>query len=255
MTHHGTPFWYELTTTDLPGAGAFYSDILGWDVTDSSSADMTYHLARTPAGMVAGIAPQQDTDIPPNWLIYFAVDDCDAAVQAITDAGGQILMPAMDMPGTGRFAVATDPQGAAFGLMQPEPMEDGTGNAAFDQSRAGHGNWNELMTTDPAAALSFYGALMGWTPGQAMPMGSMGTYQLFHHAGADIGAIMGLGDAPMPVWLPYFGVSDPVSTVAERITAAGGAIHHGPAEVPGPAYITVATDPQGAWFAIVGTTK
>jgi predicted enzyme related to lactoylglutathione lyase len=32
-------------------------------------------------------------------------------------------------------------------------------------------------------------------------------------------------------------------------------VRHGPVEVPGPAYIAVAQDPQGAWFAVVGGEK
>lgn len=66
---------------------------------------------------------------------------------------------------------------------------------------------------------------------------------------------MGLGDAPVPAWLPYFGVEGEVTKVAEAIKSAGGRVHHGPVEVPGPAYITVAQDPQGAWFAVVGAKR
>ena len=65
---------------------------------------------------------------------------------------------------------------------------------------------------------------------------------------------MGLGNAPVPAWLPYFGV-DNASSAVERIKAGGGQVMHGPAEVPGPAYIAVAQDPQGAWFAVVGPEK
>ena len=84
-----------------------------------------------------------------------------------------------------------------------------------------------------------------------MDMGAMGTYQLFRHKGADIGAMMGLGDAPMPAWLPYFGFGESIDKAAEMIKAAGGKVLHGPVEVPGPAHIIVAQDPQGASFAIV----
>ena len=108
------------------------------------------------------------------------------------------------------------------------------------------------MSRDPVAGFAFYSQLFGWTRGQAMDMGAMGTYQLFQQDGVDIGAMMGLGDAPMPVWLPYFGVAGSVTSVADAIRSGGGEIHHGPSEVPGPAYIAAATDPQGAWFAVVG---
>ncbi|MFT3688259.1 glutathione binding-like protein [Paenirhodobacter sp.] len=180
------------------------------------------------------------------------------AMADIAAAGGEVRKAPEDIPGTGRYAVVADPQGAVFGLLQPDMSqmsEAEAGEGAFNQKKPGHGNWNELMSTDPEAAFAFYAGLFGWTRGEAMDMGKMGTYQLFRRNGVDIGAMMGLGDAPMPVWLPYFGVDGAVTNVIEDIRTAGGTVHHGPMEVPGPAWIAVAQDPQGAWFAIVGTER
>lgn len=262
MSNQGKPCWYELGTSDLDGADAFYGRILGWQVSDSGMEGFDYRLARAGEDMVAGMMSNatQTGDPPPNWLIYFAVDDCDSTAAAVKAAGGAIYKGPDDIPGTGRFAVVADPQGVAFGLLQPdmsdmseaERAKAEAGEGAFNQKKAGRGNWNELMSSDPKAAFDFYAGVFGWTRGEAMPMGEMGTYQLFRHGGADIGAIMGLGDAPVPAWLPYFGVDGAVTKVAEDIKVAGGTVHHGPAEVPGPAWIAVAQDPQGAWFAVVG---
>jgi predicted enzyme related to lactoylglutathione lyase len=156
-----------------------------------------------------------------------------------------------DIPGTGRFAVVGDPQGAGFGILQPEPMEGGGAGPAFDQAKAGHGNWNELMSSDPGAALRFYSGLLGWQKSKSIDMGETGTYQLFAHDGTDIGGMMGLGNAPAPAWLPYFGTTG-VEEAIRRIEAGGGRLAHGPMEVPGGAFIAVAQDPQGAWFAVAG---
>ena len=107
-----------------------------------------------------------------------------------------------------------------------------------------------------------YGEVLGWKVEDsgmegfdyhlAKTEGEMGTYQLFCHKGTEIGGMMGLGEAPVPNWQPYFGVNGDVSEKVEAIKAAGGTVHHGSVEVPGPAYIAVAQDPQGAWFAVVG---
>ncbi|MFV0293570.1 MAG: VOC family protein [Paracoccus sp. (in: a-proteobacteria)] len=264
MSFHGNPCWYELGTSDLNGATAFYSRILGWNVQDSGMPDFTYLLARMGEVMVAGmmdLAGQSD-GVPPNWIIYFAVDDCDKATADITLAGGRVYKEPADIPDTGRFAIVSDPQGAVFGILQPDMSQMSEADIVraaesnpFDQRKAGHANWNELMSPDPEAGFTFYAGLFGWTKGDAVPMGNMGAYQLFRHKGTDIGAMMGLGDAPVPNWLPYFGVDGSVTTRTDDIRAAGGKVHHGPAEVPGPAYITIAQDPQGAWFAIVGAEK
>ncbi len=261
MGYQGNPCWYELGTTDLDAAAAFYGGILGWQVADSGMEGFDYRLARIGEAMVAGMAGDagQEGRPPPSWLIYFAVDDCDRTAEAIRAAGGGIRTPPADIPGTGRYAVVSDPQGALFGILQPdmsrmsaEEIAKAEAAAPFDQSKPGHGNWNELMSTDPVAGFAFYSKLFGWTKGDAMPMGEAGSYQLFRHKGRDIGAMMGLGDSPAPLWLPYFGAPRPVGKMVEAIEAAGGTVCHGPVEVPGPAWIAVAQDPQGVMFAVVG---
>jgi predicted enzyme related to lactoylglutathione lyase len=253
---HGSPCWYELSTSDgsLGAAEAFYGDVLGWAFKDAGMEGFSYHLASAGGDMVAGLMnmPGDAGAMPPFWMIYFAVNDADKAASDITAAGGKIYREPADVPGTGRFAVVADPQGAAFGILQPLPMADGSpGGNAFDQQKAGHGNWNELMSSDPAAGFRFYSDLFGWEKSDAVDMGSMGTYQIFSHDGVQVGGMMGLGNSPMPAWLPYFGTNG-VEAAMERISAAGGKVAHGPMEVPGGAFIAVAQDPQGAWFAVVG---
>lgn len=254
----GTPCWYELCTAKgaLAAAEDFYGAVLGWTAQDSGMAGFTYHLAKAGDDMVAGLMEMPDDagGMPPFWMIYFAVDDADEAVADIRAAGGSVHREPADIPGTGRFAVAGDPQGAGFGIHQPAPAPAEAGppaGRAFDQQKAGHGNWNELMTTDPEAGYRFYAGLFGWAKSQAVDMGAMGMYQVFSHDGTDIGGIMGLGNAPVPCWLPYFGTNG-VAPTMERIGSAGGKVLFGPVDVPGGAVIAVAQDPQGAWFAIVG---
>ncbi|WP_347265745.1 VOC family protein [Paracoccus sp. (in: a-proteobacteria)] len=255
--YHGKPCWFELSTAPeaLAAAGAFYGRVLGWSVADAGMPGFTYHLASAAREMVAGLMqmPEDCAGTPPHWMIYLDVDDVDAAAARVTALGGRVHRPPSDIPGTGRFAVVTDPQGAAFGLLQPMPMQPQppAESGAFDQKKPGHGNWIELMSSDPAAALDFYAALLGWTRARAVDMGEMGSYQLFSWQGRDIGGMMGLGQAPSPCWLPYFGV-DGVNAAVVRIAEAGGKLAHGPIEVPGEAHIAVAQDPQGAWFAVVG---
>lgn len=247
----GKPCWYELSTTDPGGAARFYGAVLGWQVADAGMPGFDYRIATSGDDMVAGMMAGQGPGAAPLWTVYVTVTDCDRAAKAVARAGGAVRQEPTDIPGTGRFAVLSDPQGASFGILQPL-ADDGR---AFDQKQAGHGNWHELMTSDPDAALAFYGKQFGWKPGDAMDMGAMGTYQLFRHGTADIGGMMKL--APQmpgpghPFWLPYFG-TDGVAAAIGRVTAAGGQSLHGPQEVPGGAFIMTGRDPQGAMFALVG---
>lgn len=246
--HHGAPCWYELTTPDLAASGAFYGGLLGWQIADAGMEGFTYHLASAAGTMVAGLWSPTDP-MPHFWLCYFAVADCDATVAQAVALGATVHQPPNDIPGTGRFAILGDPQGAGFGILQPLP--GGTGGA-FDQMKTGHGNWHELTTPDPAAALAFYGALFGWTQSSVMPMGELGDYHIIARQGQDIGGIM-RPPAPglPPNWLPYFGAAGIEAAIAQ-ITASGGTILNGPMEVPGGAFIAQALDPQGAAFAVVG---
>jgi hypothetical protein len=88
-----------------------------------------------------------------------------------------------------------------------------------------------------------------------MPMGEMGDYQFIGHAGETIGAVMAAPPGgPPPAWRFYFRVPD-IDAAADAIGARGGAIMHGPVEIPGGEFAIVGGDPQGAAFGLVGPRK
>ncbi|NEX47253.1 VOC family protein [Pseudotabrizicola algicola] len=248
MSVQGLPFWYELATADSSTSAAFYGPVMGWHFADAGVPGFDYTIASMGTDMVAGLmAP--DGGMSEVWMMYFAVDDCDATAARARDLGGSVLQGPDDIPGTGRYAIIADPQGAVFGLMQPA---DGQPGAAFDQQAAGHANWHELQTPDPAAALAFYTALLGWQAGTAMDMGPMGTYQMVRRGAGDIGGLMALSQPRTPPhWLPVFG-TESIAAAMARITAQGGTPLHGPIEVPGGAFVCYAADSRGAIFALVG---
>lgn len=252
---HGLPCWYELSTSDTAAAQGFYGPLLGWTWASANMPGMDYVLATRNGVMIAGMMKGDAGGPPPMWSIYFAVDNVDATVAAMAKDGAMTIVPPTDIPDTGRFAILVDPQGAPFALLQPLPMDGGGGGGAFDQQKTGHGNWHELMTTDAKAALAFYGRHLGWTPSSTMEMGPGMTYHIFARGGLDIGGMMdiapGMPGPGVPFWLPYFG-AEGIDAAMRGIGLAGGKTMMGPQEVPGGAFITVAADPQGAAFALVG---
>ena len=72
-----------------------------------------------PAGGMLKIQPEWG-ETPSNWVIYFAVEDCDASLAKIAELGGREVSPAQDIPGMGRFAMVQDPQGAVFAVFAAE---------------------------------------------------------------------------------------------------------------------------------------
>lgn len=247
-TLHGAPCWYELTTGNSAATQGFYGPLLDWAYADAGIPGFDYTLAKRGAAMIAGFyAPFEGQ--PEAWLVYFVAENVDDSVDLALSHGATLLQPANDVPGTGRFAILADPQGAAFGLFQPLP---GQPPQAFGTMAPGFACWHELTCPDPQAALAFYGALLGWTPSTVMPMGEAGGYHLFAQAGADIGGIMPPQAPGLPTaWMPYFGVAS-AAAAAAQITAGGGTVTHGPIPVPGGAHAVMALDPQGAAFGLVG---
>jgi uncharacterized protein len=253
---HGQFVWYELMTTDTGSAGKFYQQVIGWTPRDASATpDMRYTLFNVgdvPAtGMMAQMQEAQEAGIPPNWLGYVAVDDVDATAAKATQLGGKVHFAPSDIPGVGRFAVIADPESAVLGIIKWVSPGPGDAPAPAPMSQ-GHAGWHELMTVDGERAFDFYAALFGWTKGESVDMGDMGTYQLF---AAGAGAVGGMFNKPASVpnsfWFFYFCVG-PIAEAAQRVTGAGGKIINGPMEVPGGAWIVQCMDPQGAMFALLG---
>lgn len=255
MTEPRSFCWYELVTADAPAATRFYADVVGWDAQPTTLPGIAYTTMGSGAHRTAGIMTMPDemkaTGQPGGWLGYIGVADADAASEALVAAGGTVHRPAQDIPEVGRFAIVADPQGAVFTLFQPF----GEATAAPAPMTPGTVGWHELYADDWEAAFAFYAALFGWTKDQPIPMGPMGTYQLFAAGGPPAGGMMDRGDfVPKAVWGFYFVVQS-LDAAAERVTAGGGRIVNGPMEVPGGAWIVNALDPQGIAFSLVAAHR
>lgn len=116
---HGAFGWFELMTTDVEGAKAFYSRLFGWEYETYPMPGSDYTVVKVDGAEVAGIMemPEECQGMPPSWDIYITVEDVDALAGEVTDRGGRILRPVMDIPNVGRFCVLQDPQGAVLCAM------------------------------------------------------------------------------------------------------------------------------------------
>ena len=258
---HGEFIWYELLTTNSDAAQQFYSSILGWQTIDSGQTDIDYRILqakdeetgqwREVGGLLQLTEEMTQGGARPVWLGYIGVDDVAQTVARISTAGGEVQMQPTDIPDVGRFAMVTDPQGTPFYVMKGFSDEASLAFAS-DKPRVGHCAWNELVTTDPEAAKSFYFKEFGWTKDGEMDMGPMGQYEFIRHNGV-IGAIMPKPEEmPIPMWHYYFRCAD-IDTAFNAITDNGGQVLHGPDEIPGDEFIIQGIDPQGAAFALIGT--
>jgi uncharacterized protein len=246
----GRHVWSELMTTNTKAAEAFYDKVVGWTSEPFAASPQPYtQFKRSGEVPVAGLMERPDgMDMPPFWAMYVAVPKIEDAVAHVKRLGGRELSEVIDVPTIGRLQMLNDPQGAAFYIIQPEPREQ----APDGEPAVGEASWLELTTTDADAAMTFYQQLFGWQPSEAMDMGAMGKYQMFNRGDRMIGGMMNkppeLAQVP-PFWAIYFRVPD-INAAVARIKAAGGAILHGPTEVPGGDWIVSGKDPQGASFSL-----
>jgi predicted enzyme related to lactoylglutathione lyase len=114
----GSFTWSELSSSDPVKSKAFYSAVFGWGWGGSDAYAEAQVSGRTIGGLMQR-SPDVPADVPDSWLVYFGTADTDADVAKATGLGASVVVGPTDIPGTGRFAVLTDPQGAAFALFQP----------------------------------------------------------------------------------------------------------------------------------------
>jgi predicted enzyme related to lactoylglutathione lyase len=243
----GVPSWTDLMAPDVPAAQAFYSAVLGWTYQPPNEEFGGYVIAEAGGAPAAGIGPIQP-GARTAWTLYLASGDADKTAAAIAENGGTVLLAPGDVGEAGRMLIAVDPTGAAFGVWQAGQMI-----GASVVNEAGGITWEDLRSTDPAAARAFYSSVFGvhFAP---VPMAPE-DYQTFAPAGQEgpVGGMGGfMGEGSDSHWLVYFGVADTEAAVA-AVGPAGGSVVMGVTDTPFGKMAGI-TDPAGALFWIVETT-
>ncbi|WP_042379363.1 VOC family protein [Streptacidiphilus melanogenes] len=251
----GAPCWADLNAPDLESARRFYGAALGWEFQDKGPEYGHYTMCLWKGKPVAALMPPPPSaeGLTPAWNVYLRTSDVDATIAAVEAGGGKIAMGPHDVPAAGRLAFAFDPQGASFGLWQPEGHE---GAALYGEP--GAMCWNEIYTTAGGAADAFYAGLFDykqiqigdgtnfdyttWTPPGAgrEACGRLRATDPAHELAAGGG---------QPFWSVYFAVAK-VDETAEQIAALGGSVLHGPFDSPY-GRLCVVRDPSGAHFSVM----
>lgn len=117
----GTFGWDELWTTDRKAAVEFYKGLFGWGAKEGDMGGMGVYTEWQNGGQSIGgmmEMPPEMGKVPPNWLPYFMVEDCNSTADKAAASGGKVSVPPTDIPNVGRFSVIQDPQGAAFAIIK-----------------------------------------------------------------------------------------------------------------------------------------
>ena len=241
--------WVDLATTDIEGAKAFYSALLGWEVEDMPiDSGGTYAMFKLHGHNVAGGGQMQPDmqaqGVPSFWSSYVKHNNVDAIAEKVAAAGGNLMFPPMDVMQEGRMLMAFDPSGAIFGVWQPKNHI-----GADLVNIPGTLVWNELQTRNGAAAQNFYSQVFGWVP-EADENG----YVTFAQDGRRQAGMMQMDENWPPDvpsnWAVYFAVEDVQATVA-KTQELGGHVVVPPTPAGQMGTFAVLSDPQGAVFHII----
>jgi predicted enzyme related to lactoylglutathione lyase len=230
----GVPCWVDAQLPDVEAGKRFYGGLFGWTFPAESGLP---GWAELDGESVAGLTPKRDGRMPTVWTVYFATPDAVALARRITEAGGRIITAPVEAGASGelgREALATDPEGAVFGLWQPGTHP---GFARRHERRAFC--WAELYARDTATVDRFYGTL-------------------FHDALFGPDATPDFGRVPVsgvfpaempPHFLVHFGVEDCEEALG-TVNRLGGRVQVTPFDT---SYgrVAVVTDNQGASFAVL----
>lgn len=240
------PIWFDLATSEPERAREFYGAVLGWTYDVSGPEFGGYAMAKFGEDVAAGIGSlQPDDPSPPAWTVYFGVTSAEATAAKISEKGGRVLVPAMDVGDFGRMAVCQDPTGAVFGLWEPKQHR-----GAGVLNEPGGMAWSEVNTRDPKAAAAFYCEVFGLKD-EVMEMQGAAYHMLMTAEGPACGVLemtAEWGEMP-PHWMAYFAVPNADEAKA-KVIAGGGSVPFGPFDSPY-GRIIVAMDPQGAAVSLI----
>ena len=248
----GTVAWVDLQTPDLDQARRFYGELFGWSfVGGEEAATQFYTIAQLGGRNAAGMAKLgSEARYPPMWSVYFATDDVDATERAVGEAGGAILVPAMDITDQGRMAYFADPSGALFGAWQGRNHR-----GAQVVAESGAMVWHEVYTRAVGKARIFYSAVFDLDARQLDAPGI--DYWTLHKGDRVVcGAMQMTEQFPPEVpshWNTYFEVSD-VDDSVSRLVAMGGAVVAPAFDTPFGRLAFVA-DRFGAAFCLMKPTR
>ncbi|MFI1359524.1 VOC family protein [Streptomyces sp. NPDC020898] len=229
----GVPCWVDAQLPDVEAGKRFYGELFGWSFDDFLKGEGSVR-ALCDGEPVASLAHKTDGRMPTVWTVYFATPDAYALVARIRAAGGQVITAPVPLGGLGTAALATDPEGAVFGLWQA-----GTHSGFGRRHEPGTFAWAELYARDTAVANAFYGAL-------------------FHEALFGPDAVPDFGRADVsevfpavmpPHFLVHFAVTD-IEEALGTVNRLGGRVQATPFDT---SYgnVAVVTDNQGASFALL----
>jgi predicted enzyme related to lactoylglutathione lyase len=238
--------WHDLVTENPAASRAYYGALFGWTFEAGEGIDPGYTIIKQDGRPIGGIVVPKTppgTEAIAQWLAYVVVSDVDKTATAFRDAGGRIFRGPLNARKDLRVAVVADAQGAPLGLASRGP------EFAEERPPALHRwLWMEYVARDPAAALKFYGDVVGFKH-EVYEERENFTYYLLTTDRPRAGLFRSPWERDTSAWLPYVRVADPAA-MAARAVELGGRIALQPRPSVRNGSLAIVVDPAGAAVAL-----
>lgn len=245
----GAPIWFDLMSSDVVRATAFYGELFGWEAEPPREDFGGYQNFLLHGRRVAGISPVMPDAGPPDvWSIYLRSDDLDATVTKAEAAGAQVMFPPMAIGDEGWMTFMIDPAGAAIGFWQAKKHHGFT-----EWGVHGAPYWFDTLSKDYKRSLEFYEKVIGATYLEAGTEGdpdavgpaSYSQVMIGDTAWSGIMDAAGMfGDEVPSFWQVYICVDDVAANVTKAESLGGKVLM--PAEVTPYGTLATIADPLGA---------
>ena len=121
---------FEIPADDIEKIKKFYQELFGWTMNKYPGPTTYYMVGTVPInektmmpirpGVNGGLyekknASSPELAIPLNYISVESVEEYSEKIQAL---GGKILVPKMEIPTIGWWALAADPEGNHFGILE-----------------------------------------------------------------------------------------------------------------------------------------
>ncbi|MEM7153791.1 MAG: VOC family protein [Myxococcota bacterium] len=111
--------WNELWARDAEQVLPFYQRAFGFEVQPMQMPSGAYYVLKNARGGQGGVMTSPEATLPPQWLPYVRLGDCDAAVDRARQRGATMVSEPTTIEGIGRLAIVSDPFGALLGFIEP----------------------------------------------------------------------------------------------------------------------------------------
>jgi len=224
----------------------FYSKILTTGNAPLWSDDLTNNFGTPIIGL--GVRTPEYKSLPLQWMPHFQVADVAASATCAIEMGGKELMHSKTGGGISQWAVLTDQNGAAFGVI---PVVESEPETTQQNERLGCISWLSLAAPDASASRDFYQRVIGWNSNPIEANDSDGQTKKFEMkidnetAAAEISQFRSKQAGIPSVWLIHLPVDDFAESLRRAVECGGEVIK----EFSNEEYAIV-RDPVGVFFAL-----